>query len=123
MRFIKNVFTFIFLAGIFFIAISGCLAQDASDSFVYDSRNRRDPFWPLISASGTILSYEQDLSFSDLTLEGITFDPQGRSIAVINSTIVKNQQEIGGYVIVEIRREEVLLSKEGKKYILKMRKE
>lgn len=93
------------------------------ETFIYRENDRRDPFWSLVSPSGTILTYDQDLAFSDLVLEGITFDQAGKSIAVINSSIVSSNDKIGGYQIVEIRRLEVVLFKDGKTYILKMKKE
>ncbi len=94
-----------------------------NQAFHYERNNRRDPFWSLVSPSGTILTYDHDLAFSDLVLEGITFDQQGKSIAVINSSIVGPNDQIGGYRIIEIRRLEVVLLKDGKTYILKMKRE
>ncbi len=107
----------------FFVFLLGRWAFADSQSFIYDDKGRRDPFWPLVSSSGTIVTYDQDLVFSDLILEGITYDAAGKSVAVINSSIVSINDKIGGYQVAEIRRLVVVLSKEGKTYILKMKKE
>jgi len=103
------------------VLVSLSFAQE--QPFVYDDHGRRDPFWSLISPSGTILSYDTDLDFSELTLEGITYDPSGKSVAIINSTVVKLNKEIGGYKVIEIQKNEVIVQKDGKTYTLKMRKE
>jgi hypothetical protein len=114
----KSVFLFFLCLFLF-----GVEALADNQTFYYERKDRRDPFWSLVSPSGTILTYDQDLAFSDLVLEGITFDQQGKSIAIINSSIVGSNDQIGGYQIIEIRRLEVVLLKNGKTYILKMKRE
>ncbi|MDP8265478.1 MAG: hypothetical protein P9M07_00875 [Candidatus Aceula meridiana] len=108
---------------IFCLFVLGGLSFAEEQPFVYDDHGRRDPFWSLISPSGTILSYDVDLDFSDLTLGGVTYDPRGKSVAIINSTIVRTNKEVGGYKVIEIKKTEVILQKDGKMYTLRMRKE
>ena len=59
----------IFLTVMFFFA--------AINTRAYDDHGMRDPFWPLVSSSGTIINYGQDVSVSDMILEGIVSNGQG----------------------------------------------
>jgi len=98
-----------------------CFAQETS--FVYGDHNRRDPFWPLLSPSGAILSYDNNLDFSDVVLEGIIYDPKGDRFAIINSKVVKMSDNVGGFLVVLIEKDRVVLSKDGQEFILRSEKE
>ena len=117
----KKVFLVIF--SIFIFALSAFAQEEPGESFSYDSHGKRDPFWPLVSASGTILNYDKNLSFSDMTLEGIIYEEGKNSLAIINSTIVKSGDNIGGYIVGEVKEEEAILLKGEEEIILKLRKE
>ena len=106
---------------VFLGAANFTFAQNAQ--FVYDDRGRRDPFWKLVSPSGSILNYETDILISEMTLEGIIFDPQGKSFAIINSNVVKPNDRIGMYVVQAIEPRKVTLLKEQEKFILELKKE
>ena len=86
--------------------------------FVYDEKGIRDPFWPLVSPSGTIVSYGNDISISDMILEGIITDAQKGSIAIINGNVVKEKDKIGSYIIQRIETEMVLLKKDQETFKL-----
>ena len=77
----------------------------------YDDHGNRDPFWPLISPSGTIVNYNQDVSASDMILEGIVSDEDGNYTAIINGAIVKAGDSIGPYHIDKINAQKVFLVK------------
>ena len=97
------------------------IAQEAS--FVYDDHGKRDPFWKLVSPSGAILSYETDLLLSDMTLEGIIFDPGGNSFAIINGVVVERNGQFGLYKIEKIEADKVFLKKGLESFILELKKE
>lgn len=100
----------------------GASAQD--DAFVYDSKNKRDPMWPLVSNVGAIVNYDSDYIISDLSLEGVMMgETQEKSLAIINGRIVKFNDKIGVYQVVEITNDTVVLTKEGQKFTLKLKKE
>ena len=113
-----------YLIFIFMITIPlriNAYAQEAG-VFVYNDHVRRDPFWPLISPSGTILSFDKDLLVSELSLEGIMTDSQGRNIAIINGTVLKQGDSIGLFDIVEVKKSQVILKKGQEQAVLDLNK-
>lgn len=103
------------------LSVGFLTAQD--NIFVYNDNGRRDPFWPLVSPSGAILVYDESVEFSDMTLEGIIYDPNGERLAIVNSKIVKASDNVGGFLVSSIQEESVTLQKDGKEFILKLKKE
>lgn len=101
------------------------LAAAAGDSFVYgvyDDHGRRDPFWPLVSAYGTMLSYETDYVITDLHLEGIMLGSSGsESLAIINGQVVKSKEKIGQFLVDEIQSDAVILKKEQQTFELRLK--
>mgnify|MGYP001588549079 FL=1 len=95
----------------------------AENNFIYDSKGKRDPFMPLVTSQGYIVNVEEELFASDMNLEGIIYDAQGRSLAIINGKVVKVGDNIGSYTVLEIGKTTVLLAKEAEKYILELKKE
>ena len=94
-----------------------------AEQFVYDDHGRRDPLWRLISPGGAILSYETDVLISDMTLEGIIFDPQGKSLAIINSNIIRPNDRISLYTVQKIEPNRVTLIKGQESFVLELKKE
>ncbi len=54
----------------------------------------------------------------ELRLEGIIYDEGGDSTAVINDEIVKAGDSIGDFTVLDIKKREVILRKEGSSYRL-----
>ena len=92
-------------------------------TFMYDDHGQRDPFWKLVSQSGVITSYGTDVQISDMVLEGVIFDPRGQSLAIINGKVMKLNEQVGMYTIVEIYQDKVVLLKDEHRYILEIKKE
>ena len=90
--------------------------------YAYDDHSARDPFWPLVSSSGTIISYGQDVSVSDMILEGIVSSTDGVYTAIINGAIVEAGDTIGVYKIERIEPKKVVLSKENEIFELDLKK-
>ena len=101
-------FLVILLAGLLIFSLSFAEGQ-----FVYDSKLRRDPFIPLVTPDGRILNLDRQENASDLTLEGIIFDPQGSSYAIINGEVAKAGSNIGNCEIVRIEKNKVFFAKDG----------
>ena len=95
--------------------------QDAP--FHYDSHNRRDPLWRLVSSDGTMVNYDTDLLVSDLILEGIIYDPRGKSFAIINGNVIKPEDKIGIYVVKKIDQRKVILTNGQENFVLELKKE
>jgi len=94
----------------------------AQDSFVYDDHGKRDPFVPLVSSAGMVVTYDEDLSVNDLVLEGIVSDATGNNIAIVNGKVVKPHDQIGPYLVDIIAVDHVEFLKGTERYILKLKK-
>ena len=94
----------------------------AQEAFVYDDHGKRDPFVPLVSSSGMVITYDQDLSVNDLVLEGIVADASGNNAALVNGKIVKAHDQIGPYTVDVIAADHVEFLKGTQRFILKLKK-
>jgi hypothetical protein len=94
----------------------------AQESFVYDDHGKRDPFVPLVSSAGMVVTYDEDLSVNDLVLEGIVSDPSGNNAAIVNGKVVKVHDQVGPYVVDIIAIDHVEFLKGTDRFILKLKK-
>ncbi len=117
----------IFIIGVAFVltvmSLYSLRAAETDSKFQYNDHNRRDPFWRLVLPDGTVLSYDTDLMISDMVLEGVIFDPNGKSLAIINGKVLKVGDRLGLFTLTEIHRGYVILTKANKRYVLQMKKE
>ncbi len=91
--------------------------------FVYDDGGRRDPFWPLVTDSGSIISYdEKELSASDMMLQGILVGAD-ETVAVINGRIVKTGDMVGAFRIERVTPTHVVLDNGQEKIEVYLKKE
>lgn len=110
------------LLALFYLFVIPCVWAE-STPFVYDDHGKRDPLWSLVNASGNIISYETDLISTDLNLEGIMVGADGRSLAIINGKVLKENERIGQFSVLSISKDSVIISKEDQKFELKLKKE
>ena len=85
------------------------------EPFHYDSKGRRDPFVPLVR-DGRLVGTPEGGAHVDMSkpvLYGIVWDPGGHSFALINDQEAKVGDMVGGYQVIEIRKDAVVLSDEG----------
>jgi hypothetical protein len=94
----------------------------AQEAFVYNDHGKSDPFMPLVSADGTVVNYDKDLSVNDLVLEGVVVDASGRNVAIVNGKIVKVHDQIGSYVVDAIVFDHVEFLKGTERFILKIKR-
>ena len=94
---------------------AGPAASFASEEFRYDSKERRDPFIPLV-LDGKLFNPTQDAEDTGQRspaatpiLGGILWDPVGTSIALLNGTEVKVGQAVAGYRVADIRQDAAVL--------------
>jgi Tfp pilus assembly protein PilP len=112
-----------FISYIIFLAfLLSCDILVADEAFVYKDHGLRDPFWPLVSQGGAIVNYDTNFMVSEMTLEGIVSDGEG-GVAIINGNIVEQGKKIGLYTVQEIRKDRVILLKDGATSILQIKKE
>lgn len=89
-------------------------ASAADSEFVYDAKGKRDPFIPLLTSDGRLLKLDIiEEGTSDLAIEGILFDADGLSYAVVNGATVGVGDEIKGYRVLKIEKDKVVFIKEG----------
>ena len=93
----------------------------AKDAFVYDDHGKRDPFVPLVSLAGMVVTYDEDLTVNDLVLEGIVADGTGNNVAIVNGKVVKAQDELGPYTVDVISVDHVEFLKGTQRFILKLK--
>ncbi len=102
------------------LAASAALAEEST--FIYDPHGARDPFLPLVTQGGAIITYETEFAVSEMALEGIVADGSGR-IAIINGNIVEQGKMIGLYTVQAIEADRVILLKDGQTSVLQLKKE
>jgi|WetSurMetagenome_2_1015567.scaffolds.fasta_scaffold307839_2 hypothetical protein len=69
----------------------------------------RDPFVAL---------FDKEFKMDELKLQGISFGKNRAGYAFINNEIVKQGDAVGGYEVVEVEKEKVLLKKENQSFYL-----
>src|ERR1700679_4240136 len=92
----------------------------AQENFVYDDHGKRDPFVPLVSSSGMVVTYDEDLSVNDLVLEGVVADASGNNVAIVNGKVVKPKDHIGPYIVDIIAADHVEFLKGTERFVLKL---
>lgn len=98
-------FTFLLLAFNFC-----CFAQD---EFVYDAKGKRNPFIPLVTSDGRLIKLDKEEARGELWIEGIIYDKNGRSYALINGMVVEVGGAVGDYQVLKIEANKVIFIKEG----------
>ena len=97
-----------------------CFAQE---EFLYDAKGKRDPFISLVTSDGRLLKLEQEEGMSGLLLEGIIYDKNGMSCAIVNSEIVRIGDKLGGFQVLKIDEKRVIFIKEGQIVEVELKKE
>lgn len=100
-----------------------CADESGEKPFKYNDDGRRDPFWNLVSPSGTVINYETDYMVGDLVLEGIMSGEENQSLAIINGRIVKVGDKIGNFAVLSVDSNKVILQKAEQKFELRLKKE
>ncbi len=92
------------------------------EAFVYDNHAQRDPFRPLVTASGAVVTYDTSFAVAEMVLEGIVSDGDG-GIAIINGTVVEQGKLFGQYIVEKIDPDKVILVRDGQPSELRIKKE
>lgn len=93
------------------------------EEFIYDAKDLRNPFVPLVTPDGRLLQLEKTQKKSELSLEGIIYDEQRLSYALINGLVVKVGDFIGDYQILKIQKDRVILIRDGQTQEIGLKKE
>lgn len=90
--------------------------------FEYKSSENRDPFIPLVTKDGKLaVTYGTINSIEDVILEGIVYDKDGESVAIINDLVLKENDQIGSIRVKKIERGGVILSFKGEDHTFKLK--
>lgn len=110
------------VSGVWCLTIMLTLANQysyaAGERFIYDSKNKRDPFIPLVGKGMRLLVPQEAKSIENIILEGIIFDPEQDSLAIINGEIFKEGDSIGGFILSEVTKKSIILTKDEKDYTI-----
>ncbi len=117
----RNIFRFCFLSSVFCLLFSVfCFSQEA---FIYDAKGKRDPFIALVTPDGRLLKLDQEEGAGGLSLEGIIYDKNGMSYAIVNGQIVKVGDMVAKYQVLRIEKNKVIFIKEGEQTEIELKKE
>jgi len=105
--------TIVIICLVFILATIICAQAD--EVFVYNSKGRRDPFLSLVSPEGFLINIEPSGNASEVSLEGIIYDPRGSSYAIINAEVVTPGDVIGRFEVIEIEKNKVILLRDSEK--------
>ena len=101
------------------VAVAGASVRD----FTYQSKGNRDPFMSLVTKDGRILPGARTVSETgNVELEGVIWDPNGKSMAILNGKLVKEQQRIMNMQVLKINKTSIILQKEGKVMVVNLKK-
>lgn len=112
-----------FILGLWLLLFNLYPCYAAEEDFVYDPEGKRNPFIPLVTRDGKLLKLDSDKGEGGMSLEGIIYDEQGISYAIINNEVVKIGDNINGYDILRIEENKVIFIKEGEPLELELKKE
>ena len=96
----------------------------AEEEFVYNSRGQRDPLIPLITEKTRVgVGLMGIESIDDVALEGIVWDADGGSLAILNGIILKENEEVGNVRITKIESNKIKLIINDEEYTIQLVKE
>lgn len=101
---------FTFLIFLFYFLLRICYAEG---EFIYDSKGKRNPFIPLVTSDGRLLKLDKEEARGDLVIEGIIYDKNGQSFAIVNGSVVGTGDIVGDYRVLKIEERKVIFIKDG----------
>lgn len=104
------------------IAVSAYAIEN--ENLGYDSKNRRDPFRPLVDREGNILPEVRPAAANvELNLEGIVWSGKGDSYAIISGSVVGVGDLLGDYKVKAIEKNRVIMGRGGEESVINLRSE
>ncbi|MFA5430335.1 MAG: hypothetical protein WC329_04180 [Candidatus Omnitrophota bacterium] len=86
---------------------------------------KRDPFIPLVTPEGRLIQSAAAPGEGEVRLEGLIYDENGPSLAVLNGAVAGVGDSVRGYRVIKITEDKVTLMKDGelKELALQKKKE
>ncbi len=88
-----------------------------------ETRVSRNPFMPLVTSDGRLISLDKEKTKSDLIVEGTVFDKYGRSYAVVNGLIIEVGDSIDGFRVLKVEEGRVTFMKDGQTKVVEVKEE
>lgn len=106
-----------------FLLLAFNFCSFAQDEFVYDSKGKRNPFIPLVTSDGRLIKLDKEEARGELWIDGIIYDKNGRSYALINGMVVEIGGSVGDYKVLKIEENKVIFIKDGQITELELKRE
>ncbi len=91
---------------------------------MYDAKGKRNPFIPLVTPDGRLLKLEtQENLNASLLVEGIIYDKNGLSYAIVNGSVVSIGDTVGDFQVLKIEDNKVIFIKDGLTQEIELKKE
>lgn len=115
----------ILILSLFLLVTFNVLAEVASQDTMpkYEKGTKRNPFIPIITNDGQLINIMEEDKDIHFNLEGIIYDKEGNSMAIINGHILGKNDTILDAKIVEVRKDRVIYVKDGEIFVLTVKKE
>ena len=94
-----------------------------SDAFVYNVKDRRDPFIPLLGVGAHKTSAAPSISIDSLKLEGVVVDPKQGSFIMVDGEVYGIGDLVGPYKVEKIEENRVVLKYNKEQYELKLQED
>ena len=98
-------------------------SQEKAEEFVYDSKGKRNPFIPLATKEGFMVAFDSDDEFDDMRLEGIIYDENGTSYAIINGNVVKSGDTLGIIKVLKVEKNKVIIYRNDQMIAIELEEE
>lgn len=97
------------------VLISGvlCYCPAQEDKVSLEPVSNRNPFIPLVASDGRLLKLSVEVPRGGLLLEGIIYDTNSSSYAIVNSSVVRVGDAIDGYEVAKIEKNKVVFIRNG----------
>ena len=96
----------------------------SAEDYIYYTKGRRDPFVPLVlGEKRAYLGLESVEMLDDVKLEGIVFDPFGKSMAMLNGEVVEEGNKIHNIEIIKIYDDAIVIKIYAKTYRVSLAEE
>lgn len=118
---ILKVMFFVFC--FFYLSSVVCRLSFTQEQFVYDAKGKRDPFIPLVTPEGRLISLDTEQTKKALNLEGIIYDANGISYAIINGAVVRIGDMVDDNQVLKIESNKVIFIKEGNPFELELKED
>jgi hypothetical protein len=77
----------------------------------------------LVTADGRLLKLDKEDGLTGLSVEGLIYDQQGLSYALVDGRVVKVGDSLGEYQVMRIEKDKIIFVKNGEPIEVELKKE